>query len=188
MDSIDIPALGRAPSPSAPPGRLRTGHEPPAGAHLVTPRGLYTHHGIYVGHGRVIHYAGAVRHPPQGLIEEISLAEFSAGRGVWIRFAPAHAVVAAPAIQRALSRLGERRYRLLWNNCEHFCDWCLHGWRDPAVQSWGRRTRLLARNVAATVGFAMAQVRAAALTRGRAAWRRVAAVAPAYPDRIRTVS
>jgi hypothetical protein len=25
------------------------------------------------------------------------------------------------------SRLGERRYRILTNNCEHFCEWCLNG-------------------------------------------------------------
>jgi hypothetical protein len=30
-------------------------------------------------------------------------------------------------IRRARSRLGENRYRLLRNNCEHFCEWCVHG-------------------------------------------------------------
>jgi hypothetical protein len=29
--------------------------------------------------------------------------------------------------RRAGSRLGERDYRLLTNNCEHFCSWCLFG-------------------------------------------------------------
>lgn len=24
-------------------------------------------------------------------------------------------------------RLGEHRYRLLTNNCEHFCEWCVNG-------------------------------------------------------------
>jgi hypothetical protein len=28
-------------------------------------------------------------------------------------------------MRRARSRLGENRYRLLRNNCEHFCEWCL---------------------------------------------------------------
>jgi hypothetical protein len=27
--------------------------------------------------------------------------------------------------ERARSRLGESRYRLLTNNCEHFCSWAL---------------------------------------------------------------
>jgi len=29
-------------------------------------------------------------------------------------------------VRRARSRLGEKRYRLLTNNCEHFVEWCLH--------------------------------------------------------------
>jgi hypothetical protein len=28
---------------------------------------------------------------------------------------------------RAQSRLGENRYRALSNNCEHLCEWCIHG-------------------------------------------------------------
>ncbi|MNL50817.1 NC domain protein [compost metagenome] len=30
-------------------------------------------------------------------------------------------------VKRALSRVGENRYRVLTNNCEHFCNWCLYG-------------------------------------------------------------
>ena len=29
--------------------------------------------------------------------------------------------------QEIRTRLGEKRYRLLTNNCEHFVEWCLHG-------------------------------------------------------------
>jgi len=39
-------------------------------------------------------------------------------------FAPAEIVA------RARSRLGEDRYRLTTNNCEHFCHWCRNG--EPA--------------------------------------------------------
>ena len=31
------------------------------------------------------------------------------------------------AVQRALSRVGERRYSLTSNNCEHFANWCATG-------------------------------------------------------------
>jgi hypothetical protein len=30
-------------------------------------------------------------------------------------------------MRRARSRLGERRYDVLRNNCEHFCNWCQVG-------------------------------------------------------------
>jgi hypothetical protein len=30
-------------------------------------------------------------------------------------------------VRRARSRPGENDYRLLTNNCEHFCNWCLNG-------------------------------------------------------------
>ena len=38
-----------------------------------------------------------------------------------IRHAP---IVASGGTAR--SRLGERSYRILTNNCEHFCEWCLN--------------------------------------------------------------
>lgn len=30
-------------------------------------------------------------------------------------------------VRRARSRLGEDRYHVLKNNCEHFCEWCVRG-------------------------------------------------------------
>jgi hypothetical protein len=30
-------------------------------------------------------------------------------------------------VHRARSRLGEDRYHVLRNNCEHFCEWCVRG-------------------------------------------------------------
>ncbi|MNG28404.1 NC domain protein [compost metagenome] len=36
-------------------------------------------------------------------------------------------------VRRALSRMGENRYRVLTNNCEHFCNWCLYG-RSTSAQ------------------------------------------------------
>ncbi len=101
--------------------------EVPIGAHLVTPRRGYSHHGIYVGGGRVVHYAGLCRGVHRGPVEEVSLERFAGGRGfrvesgVSARFAPREVA------HRARSRLGENRYRLLSNNCEHFCQWCLCG-------------------------------------------------------------
>lgn len=101
--------------------------EPPLGAHLVTPRHGYCHHGIYVGSGRVVHYAGLGESLQAGPVEEVPLECFAANRPVWIEFRPAPGFAARQVVVRARSRLGESRYRLLTNNCEHFCTWCRYG-------------------------------------------------------------
>lgn len=106
---------------------VRDGDTPPLAAHIVTSGRGYTHHGIYVGDGKVVHYAGLSRGWSPGPIEEVSLAEFSRGRTVRVR-SPIHPRFCRnDVVARARSRLGENRYRLLSNNCEHFCEWCLFG-------------------------------------------------------------
>ncbi|MFM0640702.1 lecithin retinol acyltransferase family protein [Paraburkholderia metrosideri] len=99
----------------------------PIGAHLVTQRSGYEHHGIYVGNGRVVHYAGFASSAHRGPVEEVELTRFAAGHPLTIRPAPSARFVGDEAVRRARSRLGENRYRLLTNNCEHFCAWCLLG-------------------------------------------------------------
>jgi len=101
--------------------------QPPVGSHLVTPRPGYYHHGIYVGNGKVVHYAGLSRALGRGPVEETHLICFGAGSAVWIVPEPDAVYATDNAAQRARSRLGEDRYRLLSNNCEHFCTWCLYG-------------------------------------------------------------
>jgi len=97
------------------------------GAHLVTQRRGYEHHGIYVGNGRVVHYAGFAGSTHRGPVEEVELSRFAAGHPLSIRPTPGARYAGAEAVSRARSRLGENRYRLLTNNCEHFCAWCLLG-------------------------------------------------------------
>jgi hypothetical protein len=100
---------------------------PAPGAHLVTSRRGYMHHGIYVGRGMVVHYAGLSRFLHSGPIEEVTMARFSLGRAVRIiaysepKYSPQEIVL------RARSRLGENKYQVLRNNCEHFCNWCVSG-------------------------------------------------------------
>jgi hypothetical protein len=103
------------------------GEEPETGSHLVSPRRGYMHHGIYVGEGRVVHYAGLARGRFRGRIEEVSLAKFADGRSVWTRNSHLPAFVPQEVIRRARARVGENRYRVFRNNCEHFCEWCLRG-------------------------------------------------------------
>lgn len=111
--------------------------EPPLGAHLVTPRHGYLHHGIYVGARKVVHYAGLAHGLRRGPVEEVSLARFAGGQHVWVRSGPPRAFDVGEVIRRAQSRIGEDRYRLLTNNCEHFCEWCVRGQaRSFQVEAW----------------------------------------------------
>jgi hypothetical protein len=97
------------------------------GAHLITEREGFIHHGIYVGHCRVVHYAGLCRSLHAGPIEVTTLDQFASGHPVSVRSERSARFVGRQAVERALSRVGEDRYHLLTNNCEHFCSWCLSG-------------------------------------------------------------
>ena len=99
----------------------------PLGAHLVTVRRGYRHHGIHVGAGRVIHYAGLSGLWCRGPVEEVSLERFARGRPVSVKTSADARHAGAEVVRRARSRLGEDRYRITTNNCEHFCEWCIHG-------------------------------------------------------------
>jgi len=100
---------------------------PPLGAHMVTPRRGYTHHGIYVGLGRVVQYRGLSRGLARGPVEEVSLSQFAQGRPIRLRLEESRWSNRDEVARRARSRLGENRYNLLTNNCEHFCEWCVRG-------------------------------------------------------------
>jgi len=136
------------------------------GTHLVTPRRGYTHHGIYIGGNRVVHYAGwsraALTCRP---VEEVSLEQFAGGHPVTARGDSLPRFAPAEVVARARSRLGEDRYRIASNNCEHFCHWCLSGesrsaqverllgWLARAGSAWRRLAgSCLPRRLAAHAG------------------------------------
>jgi hypothetical protein len=101
--------------------------EPPLGAHLVTPRLGFTHHGIYVGGMKVIHYGSLHDRFRVGPVEEVSLVRFRGRHDVRVRATLTTGYSRSEIVARARSRLGENRWQLLSNNCEHFCEWCLKG-------------------------------------------------------------
>lgn len=118
----------------------------PLAAHIVALRVGYTHHGIYVGDGRVLHYAGLSPPFRRGPVMEVSLAEFSRSRPVRVLSHSQGPFTSDEVIARARSRLGEDCYRLLSNNCEHFCEWCIGGEsRSRQIEMWRMRTRYLLR-------------------------------------------
>jgi hypothetical protein len=120
--------------------------EPPLGSHLVTPRRGYLHHGIYVGARKVVHYSGLAHGLRRGPVEEVSFAHFARAQRIWVRSDAPSDFGVREVVRRARSRVGENRYRLLTNNCEHFCEWCLHGTaRSFQVEAWLARPRFTLR-------------------------------------------
>jgi len=131
------------------------------GSHLITARLGYTHHGVYTGGGKVVHYAGLSRSLHRGPVQEVTLADFAHGHAVWTRQNPGARFAGAEVVHRAYSRLGEDRYRLMSNNCEHFCMWCLYGesrsdqidvWKSRAIDALLACVRALRRLTVTTSG------------------------------------
>jgi Lecithin retinol acyltransferase len=106
---------------------LSPDQEPQRGDHLVVSWRGFAHHGIYLGGGRVIHYNARVYQLARRPVEETDMQEFAEGRRVFIVAHAESVYDADQVIERARSRLGEDRYHLLNNNCEHLVEWCLHG-------------------------------------------------------------
>lgn len=133
--------------------RLADNETPPLAAHLVTARCGYTHHGIYVGNGNVVHYAGLARSWLSGPVEEVSLADFACGREIRVRVCRNPQFDPSEIVCRARSRIGENRYRILANNCEHFCEWCLRGRNRSSqvehLRNWPRHIGIAMLNVIA---------------------------------------
>ena len=118
--------------------------EPALGSHLVTRRRGYLHHGIYVGDRRVVHYSGLAGGLHRGPVEEVPMDRFTRGQPVWVKSHATSNFDTREVIERARSRVGEDGYRLLTNNCEHFCEWCLRGeHRSYQVEALMARLRVL---------------------------------------------
>ena len=125
---------------------------PKIGDHIFVDRSvlgvkLYEHHGIYVGDDKVVHYNGLARGIvlEKSCFEEIlsnvvpldkrniakvemtSLEEFASG-DTWQIKEYANAPFSGQEVAlRAKERIGEQKYNLLINNCEHFCSECIFG-------------------------------------------------------------
>ncbi|MBR8830758.1 MAG: hypothetical protein N5P05_000992 [Chroococcopsis gigantea SAG 12.99] len=93
---------------------------------LMNLQGVYEHHGIDCGDGTVIHYR-----KPSEKIERTSLETFSMGKPLYIcKYPVGFCFIPDVVVQRAESRLGEQKYNLLFNNCEHLATWCKTGVSD----------------------------------------------------------
>ncbi len=93
-----------------------------AADHLSVPRqhGLFLHHGIDLGDGTIAHYLEGRE------ILRSPLADFKRGLEISV-VEHDHPSPVGVTLRRAMSRIGEQRYNLLFNNCEHFASWCKTG-------------------------------------------------------------
>ncbi len=84
--------------------------------------GLFQHHGIDLGDSSVAHYLEGRE------ILRSPIEAFSRGQPVSV-VAYEHGSCSTPGVtlRRAMGRLGEQNYNLLFNNCEHFAHWCKTG-------------------------------------------------------------
>ena len=108
-----------------------------AADHLQVPRqhGLFNHHGIDLGDGTVAHYLEGRE------ILRSPVEEFSQGQPLSV-IDHANASPAGVTLRRAVSRIGEQNYNLLFNNCEHFATWCKTGrHRSGQIESALERAR-----------------------------------------------
>ncbi|MCI0428595.1 MAG: lecithin retinol acyltransferase family protein [Nitrospiraceae bacterium] len=94
--------------------------------HVFVHRLGYTHHGVDVGDGTVIHYTGEVGQKANAVVRQTPIDEFAKGCALHVR-AYASCDIPEVVIGRAKSRLGETKYHLVFNNCEHFATWCKTG-------------------------------------------------------------
>jgi hypothetical protein len=84
------------------------------------------HHGIDCGNDTVIHYQTNYKNEKNGIVLWISMKDFAKGRKIYTR---TYNNCNPPLIvvERAKRRLGETKYNLFYNNCEHFAHYCKIG-------------------------------------------------------------
>jgi hypothetical protein len=80
----------------------------------------YRHYGIELPDGMMC------ENSPPG-VRIVGYADFARGHPVQVTNPEAGPAGRDLAVQRALSRVGERRYSLTSNNCEHFANCCATG-------------------------------------------------------------
>ena len=108
---------------------------------------LYEHHGIYVGDDMVVHYNGLAHGIvlEKSCFEEIlsnvvpldkrniakvemtSHEEFASGDVLQVKKHADAPFSGQEVALRAKERIGEQKYNLIINNCEHFCNECVFG-------------------------------------------------------------
>jgi|GEM_PF-2209645 len=88
------------------------------------------HYGVYDGKGGVYHFTGF--NPDNAKIVYTSIDAFADGGKVYVDSYPKAKYTPEEIIKRAESKVGSDfgRYNIIYNNCEHFANWCVTGVRQ----------------------------------------------------------
>jgi diadenosine tetraphosphatase ApaH/serine/threonine PP2A family protein phosphatase len=104
------------------------------GDHIRVSRGVYTHHGVYVSHNEVIHFASEDNDNLMGDGNEViatSLSRFLLDGDMEVRIYNDDELndlyPVADIVRWARGSRGDSGYHLVFNNCEHFANWCTLG-------------------------------------------------------------
>lgn len=82
----------------------------------------YSHHGIFVGNGQVIHYV------PPGIVKLTDLSTFKDySDGLIYKIESITSLTPEQICKLAYSKIGEKNYDYVMNNCETFSRWCRYG-------------------------------------------------------------
>lgn len=127
---------------------------PQRGDHIRVSRGVYNHHGIYVSHSEVIHFSSKDDDNLLGDGNEViltSLSQFLRTGILEVKIYnndelkdlyPVNEIV-----RWAKDSLGDSGYNIVFNNCEHFANWCtlgrFHSQQVSNVLSGGNNMSLL---------------------------------------------
>nr|VFK42440.1 MAG: Lecithin retinol acyltransferase [Candidatus Kentron sp. TC] len=150
----------------------------PKGDHLIVSRGIYSHHGLDLGDGRIMQYGSHVGQT-NARVEIVDRGTFSRGKPIKVMDKPA-AYSPDEILARAEHRLGEQDYSLVWDNCEHFVNWCRTGeGKSRQVESVGERlissaSKLMVNHLAETLVKSGAKATTKSMTRGVTPWLLVA--------------
>lgn len=88
----------------------------------------YNHYGIYIGSGKVIHYCSSTGAAADAQIKETDMnTYFKPGNYFILNVNGSMKFTPKETVRRAETRLGEKNYNLLQNNCEHFVIWAKTG-------------------------------------------------------------
>ncbi|MFL0194739.1 lecithin retinol acyltransferase family protein [Clostridium sp. WILCCON 0269] len=88
----------------------------------------YDHYGIYVGNNKVIHYCSSTGNAKDAEIQETDMEPYFKEKNYFIlNIKGTVEFNSYETVKRAETRLGEKSYNLLQNNCEHFVIWAKTG-------------------------------------------------------------